>query len=136
MKLSRHAYIALACCLLQACEKQSNTDPVVDQAESIQAKPAGKSEHSAPAAAHSTSPAVPPSLNLSLPDDYKTDDSPLSAAEDDDKNVFNANAVSEERKLKFKPKVHIKEGTTFDSAVGGQGDAIEGAEFGVEYKIP
>lgn len=137
MKTSRLASITLAICLLPACVKQPDNEPAKEQIHVSELDThAAESAQTTAVPVRSTAAAKSAPLNISLPDGYQADASPFAATEDDGKNVFNANAVPEESKLTFKPKVHIKEGTTFDSAVGGQGDAIEGAEFGIQYKTP
>ena len=92
-------------------------------------------------------PAIPPPvtssqelkpLDLSLPSSEKLNTQDWNAQQESRYGVetWFEEGKSEERRLKLKTKLRIKEGAEFDknSNLGSYGDSVDGAEMGFEYK--
>ncbi|NKI17961.1 hypothetical protein HCU74_11140 [Spongiibacter sp. KMU-166] len=93
-------------------------------------------QNSAPAPRQSPSPTPTKPLDLSLADDQpggedfaNTDDGRRYQLD----NLFDKSS-EEEKRLKFKSKLRVKEGATLDQAMDNYSDSIDGAEMGFEYK--
>ncbi len=147
---TRFVAIAVLCTALGACDR--NTEPEKIEELPVQAAEEGDVSNIEKAielplnptpsegkSAGSDTPSTPrKELDLSLsedkpesPSDYFSDSNSTRRYQLDD--VFEK-SKDEEKRLKFKSKLHVKEGATMEQAMDNYSDSIDGAEMGFEYK--
>ncbi|MBW2939268.1 hypothetical protein KXJ70_00650 [Zhongshania sp. CAU 1632] len=115
-------------------EQKSNV--IVVKQGSVEAKKPIVSVPAIPASVTSSQELKP--LDLSLPSSEKLNTQDWNTQQESRYGVetwFEENK-SEERRLKLKTKLRIKEGAEFDknSKLDAYGDSVDGAEMGFEYK--
>lgn len=142
----RLAGITVTCAVLVSCGREGEPDNVEqDSAPRAEEVSVGEEANAVepPASASRLPPTTPPppeqrELDLSVPqDDPESAEKYFSGNVDERRyqldDVFEK-SKEEEKRLKFKSKLHVKEGATMEQAMDNYADSIDGAEMGFEYK--